>query len=157
QPGKAVYTLLCRPDGGVVDDCIFYKRSDTEFFVIVNASNTAKDLDWIRAHAHTLCDIDDQSEQTALIAVQGPQAIPLVDRPAGGTLAQLTRNAFTDAVVAGVTCMVAFTGYTGEDGFELACSSSDAPRLWGALVESLPPGGLPIGLGARDTLRLEAK
>src|SRR5215468_7558480 len=154
-PGKAVYTLLCRPSGGVVDDCIFYKRSDTEFFVIVNASNTAKDLEWFREHAHTLCDIEDQSEATALIAVQGPQAIALVDRLAGGALAGMTRNAFTDAVVAGVSCMAAFTGYTGEDGFELACGSSDAPRLWSALVENLPPGGLPIGLGARDTLRLE--
>src|SRR5262249_61749692 len=80
-----------------------------------------------------------------------------VDRLAGGALAGMTRNAFTDAVVAGVSCMAAFTGYTGEDGFELACGSSDAPRLWSALVENLPPGGLPIGLGARDTLRLEAK
>jgi len=155
--GKAVYTLLCMPSGGVVDDCIFYKRSDSEFFVIVNASNTAKDLDWLRSHTHSLCEIDDLSEETALIAVQGPKAVALVDGLAGGTLASLPSFAFADAEVAGVPCMAARTGYTGEDGFELACASRDAVRLWTALMENLPPGGLPIGLGARDTLRLESR
>jgi glycine cleavage system T protein (aminomethyltransferase) len=153
-PGKAVYTLLCRPSGGVVDDCIFYKRSDTEFFVIVNASNTAKDLDWFREHTHSLCDIEDVSDATALIAVQGPRAVALVDQLAGGTLTGLTSFTFADAVVAGVPCVAARTGYTGEDGFELACANADAPRLWTALVEA---GGQPIGLGARDTLRLESR
>jgi aminomethyltransferase len=154
RPGKAVYTLLCRPSGGVVDDCIFYKRSDTEFFVIVNASNTAKDLDWFREHTHGLCDIEDVSDATALIAVQGPKAVAMVDRLAGGTLSGLTSFTFADATVAGVACVAARTGYTGEDGFELACRNEDAAALWTALVDA---GGLPIGLGARDTLRLEAK
>jgi aminomethyltransferase len=152
--GKAVYTLLCRPSGGVVDDCIFYKRSDTEFFVIVNASNTAKDLQWFREHTHSLCEIDDVSDATALIAVQGPKAVALVDELAGGELAGMPGFTFTDATVAGVACVAARTGYTGEDGFELACSNADAPALWSALVDA---GGLPIGLGARDTLRLESK
>src|SRR5690242_10667176 len=101
-PGKAVYTLLCRPSGGVVDDCIFYKRSDTEFFVIVNASNTAKDLEWFRENTHSLCDVDDQSDATALIAVQGPKAIALVDGLAGGALAGLTSFTFASTKVAGV-------------------------------------------------------
>ena len=153
-PGKAVYTLLCRPSGGVVDDCIFYKRSDTEFFVIVNASNTAKDLEWFREHTHSLCDIEDVSDATALIAVQGPKAVALVDKLAGGTLTGLTSFTFADATVAGVPCVAARTGYTGEDGFELACASTDAVKLWSALVEA---GGLPIGLGARDSLRLESR
>jgi aminomethyltransferase len=156
-PGKAVYTLLCRPDGGVVDDCIFYKRSDEEFFVIVNASNTAKDLDWFRDHTHSLCDIDDVSDHTALIAVQGPRAVGLVDQLAGGALAGLPSFGFTSAVVAGVECLAARTGYTGEDGFELACAADEAVALWTALMDNLPPGGLPIGLGARDTLRLESR
>jgi aminomethyltransferase len=156
--GKAVYTLLCRPNGGIVDDCIFYKRSDDEFFVVVNASNTSKDLDWFRAHASTTCDVVDASEQTALIAVQGPKAVAMVDRLAGGTLADLPSFTFTDATVGGVACVAARTGYTGEDGFELACRHEDAVKLWGALYEAATPlGGLPIGLGARDTLRLEAK
>jgi aminomethyltransferase len=156
--GKAVYTLLCRPNGGVVDDCIFYKRGDHEFFVIVNASNTAKDLDWFREHASTTCDVEDVSDQTTLIAVQGPKAVAMVDALGNGTLAQLPSHTFTDAEVAGVGCMVARTGYTGEDGFELACPNRDAVKLWGALYEAATPlGGLPIGLGARDTLRLESK
>jgi aminomethyltransferase len=156
-PGKAVYTLLCRPGGGIIDDCIFYKRSDEDFLVIVNASTTAKDLEWLREHTHALCEIEDQSDATALIAVQGPQAVALVDRLAGGALAGLASFSFVDAPVAGIPCLAARTGYTGEDGFELACPADDAARLWSILSENLPPGGLPIGLAARDTLRLEAK
>ena len=156
--GKAVYTLLCLPSGGVVDDCIFYKRADDDFMVIVNASNTAKDLDWFREHASTECDVVDVSSETALIAVQGPKAVAMVDQLAGGTLAQMPSFTFKDAEVAGVRCIVARTGYTGEDGFELACRNGDAVKLWSALLEAATPlGGLPIGLGARDTLRLESK
>ena len=156
--GKAVYTLLCRPTGGVVDDCIFYKRSDTEFFVIVNASNTAKDLAWMRTHTGIGCDVEDVSAATALIAVQGPKAVAMVDALAAQRVGQLPSFAFMDADIAGVPCIVARTGYTGEDGFELACAGHDAVRLWDALLSAATPlGGLPIGLGARDTLRLEAK
>ncbi len=156
--GKAVYTLLCLPSGGVVDDCIFYKRADDEFFVIVNASNTAKDLEWFREQTHSLCDVVDVSDETALIAVQGPKAIGLVDKLAGGALGGMPSFTFTDAVVAGVPCTAARTGYTGEEGFELACRNGDAVRLWNALLDAATPlGGLPIGLGARDSLRLEAK
>ena len=156
--GKAVYTLLCRPDGGIVDDCIFYKRHDDEYFVIVNASNREKDLAWMREQVGDLVSIDDVSDDTALIAVQGPRAVALVDRLAGGGLTDLASFSFRDALVAGVHCMVARTGYTGEDGFELACPNADAPALWQALLTAGEPDGvLPIGLGARDTLRLEAK
>jgi aminomethyltransferase len=156
--GKAVYTLLCVPSGGIVDDCIFYKRADDEFFVIVNASNTNKDLDWFRQHTHGLCDVVDVSDETALIAVQGPKAVAMVTELARGTTARLTTFAFADVEVAGVPCFVARTGYTGEDGFELACKAADAPRLWSALLEKATAlGGLPVGLGARDSLRLEAK
>ena len=156
--GKAVYTLLCMPNGGVVDDCIFYKRADDEYFVIVNASNTAKDLEWFREQTRSLCDVVDVSDETSLIAVQGPKAVALVDELARGTLSGLTSFTFADVEVAGVPCMAARTGYTGEDGFELACRNADAPRLWNALLDKATPlGGLPIGLGARDSLRLEAK
>ena len=157
-PGKAVYTLLCRPDGGVVDDCIFYKKSDDEFFVIVNASNTAKDLAWLREHASVGCDIDDVSDDTALIAVQGPKAVAMVDAMTDVRVAELPSFAFTEATIAGVRCMIARTGYTGEDGFELAMPNDGAVAVWNALLDAaLPIGGLPIGLGARDTLRLESK
>ncbi len=157
-PGKAVYTLLCHQSGGVIDDCIFYKKSDQEFFVIVNASNTHKDISWFREVVKHPNDVDDVSDRTALIAVQGPRAVAMVDLLAGGTLSDLPSFAFTDAQVAGIACIAARTGYTGEDGFELACANEDAPALWTALVEAAKPlGGLPIGLAARDTLRLEAK
>ncbi|MDB4957227.1 MAG: glycine cleavage system protein [Myxococcales bacterium] len=157
-PGKAVYTLLCRPNGGIVDDCIFYKRSDTEFYVIFNAGNVDKDLEWFRNHANVDCEVEDVSDQTALIAVQGPKAVGMVDKLADGTLAAMPSFTFRDAQIAGVDCIAARTGYTGEDGFELACSNADALRLWYALIGAATPlGGLPIGLGARDTLRLESK
>ncbi len=156
--GKAVYTLLCLPSGGVVDDCIFYKRADDDFMVIVNASNIGKDVEWFREQTHSLCDVVDVSDETALIAVQGPKAVAMVDNLARGGLTGLTSFTFADAEVAGVSCVAARTGYTGEDGFELACANADAPRLWSALLEAATPlGGLPIGLGARDTLRLESK
>jgi aminomethyltransferase len=156
--GKAVYTLLCHPSGGVVDDCIFYKRSDNELYVIFNASNHAKDVAWLSAHANSGCNVDDVSAQTALIAVQGPKAVAMVDALADARVAQLPSFAFAETTVAGVPCFVARTGYTGEDGFELACAATDAVKLWDALYTAATPlGGLPIGLGARDTLRLEAK
>ncbi len=156
--GKAVYTLLCLPSGGVVDDCIFYKRSDDEFFVIVNASNTGKDLEWFREQTHSLCDVVDASDDTALIAVQGPKAIGLVDELANGALSGMASFTWRDATVAGVACTAGRTGYTGEDGFELACRNQDAAKLWAALLDKATPlGGLPVGLGARDSLRLESK
>jgi aminomethyltransferase len=156
--GKAVYTLLCRPDGGIVDDCIFYKVSDTEFFVIFNASNTAKDLAWMRDHIGIDADLEDVSDATALIAVQGPKAVALVEKLSGGALSGMSSFTFRNANVGGIACIAARTGYTGEDGFELACTNHDGPALWASLLEaSAGIGGLPIGLGARDTLRLEAK
>jgi len=156
--GKAVYTLLCLPHGGIVDDCIFYKRADDDYFVIVNASNTAKDLAWMREQTQGLVEVEDLSDATALIAVQGPKAALMVDELAGGGLIKLPSFSFADATVGGVKCMAARTGYTGEDGFELACAADEAVRLWTALLEAATGlGGLPIGLGARDTLRLESK
>ncbi|CAN5880768.1 glycine cleavage system aminomethyltransferase GcvT [soil metagenome] len=156
--GKAVYTLLCRPDAGVIDDCIFYKRSDTEFFVILNASNRIKDVEWFREHVQGGCDVVDVSDETALIAVQGPKAVAMVDGLSDGSMASMPSFTFKDTIVAGISVMAARTGYTGEDGFELACANGDAPALWAALhAAALPLGGLAVGLGARDSLRLESK
>jgi aminomethyltransferase len=156
--GKAVYTLLCMPDGGIVDDCIFYKRADDDYYVIINAGNTEKDIAWMREQVGGLVNVEDLSDATALIAVQGPKAAAMVDQLAGGGLLALPTFSFADTTVAGVKVLAARTGYTGEDGFELACDAADAPGLWGALLEAAEPlGGLPIGLGARDSLRLEAR
>ena len=156
--GKAVYTLLCLPDGGIVDDCIFYKRAQDDYYVIVNASNTEKDIAWMREQAAGRVEVEDLSDATGLIAVQGPKAAAMVDALAGGALLGLPTFSFADVTVAGVPVMAARTGYTGEDGFELAIPAAQTPALWAALLEAAEPlGGLPIGLGARDTLRLEAK
>src|SRR5258708_38651420 len=117
------------------DDCCFYNRADYEYFVIVNASKQAKDIEWFREHASMMCDVDDASDRTSLIAVQGPKAVAMVAALADKDLAALPSFGFADAVVAGVSCIAARTGYTGEDGFELACANGDAVRLWSALWE----------------------
>jgi aminomethyltransferase len=156
--GKAVYTLLLYPDGGIVDDCIFYKRADDDYYVIINAGNADKDIAWMREQVGDLVEVEDLSEATALIAVQGPKAVAMLDGLANGALAGVATFGFVDTTVAGVPVMAARTGYTGEDGFELAVAAGDAPKLWSALLAAAEPlGGLPIGLGARDTLRLEAR
>ena len=152
--GAAMYTVMCYPDGGIVDDCIVYRRAEGDYMVVVNASNAAKDLAWMREQAGALAEVIDESEVTGLIAVQGPHAVEMVARLADSDLAAVKRFRFARAAVAGVPCLAARTGYTGEDGFELACPADQAPALWSALVAS---GGTPIGLGARDTLRLEAR
>jgi aminomethyltransferase len=156
--GAAMYTVMCKPDGGIVDDCIWYRRSATEYLVIFNASNRDKDLAWVREHAGPLAEVEDQSEATALIAVQGPRAVALVDGLSGADLAAVPRFHFADADIAGVRCMAARTGYTGEDGFEVACPATDAVSLWNAILDAGEAvGAVPVGLGARDTLRLEAR
>jgi aminomethyltransferase len=152
--GKALYTVTCRPDGGIVDDCIVYRRGPDDFRIVVNAANIAKDFAHFREHAGTLCDIVDRSPEVALIAVQGPDAPGLVARLGGAHLSDVPGFAFARGEIAGAAITAARTGYTGEDGFELFVAAADAPAVWNALLGA---GAAPIGLGARDTLRLEAK
>ena len=118
-----MYTLLCRPDGGIVDDCIFYKRADDDFYVIVNASNTAKDLDWMREHASVDWSRRGRLRRDRADRGPGPAAPSRWSTRLGPAARSppMPRFAFVDAEVAGVACMAARTGYTGEDGFELAC------------------------------------
>ncbi len=158
RDGEAQYTLMCLPHGGIVDDCIVYRRAAEDFLIIINAANAEKDLQWMRDNVGDRVDLIDESASTALIAVQGPKAVALVDRLAEAELAAVPSFCFATTRIAGVTAMAARTGYTGEDGFELACPAAEAPRLWSALLEAGQAQGVePIGLGARDTLRLEAK
>jgi glycine cleavage system T protein (aminomethyltransferase) len=158
--GGAMYTVMCYPDGGIVDDCIVYRIAADRFFIVLNASNVAKDLAWIGEHLPEGATLEDQSDATALIAVQGPAAVGIVaglaagPAPGSADLAAVPRFHFARAEVAGVACTACRTGYTGEDGFELACSADDAVTLWDRLLGAGCP---PIGLGARDTLRLEAR
>lgn len=157
RDGAAMYTVMCHEHGGIVDDCIVYRRAADDFFIVLNASNTAKDLAWLRENA-AFADVIDESEATALIAVQGPRAALLVDGLSPADLASIKPFHFAPAEVAGVPCVVARTGYTGEDGFELACAPERARALWDALYEAGQAHGVtPVGLGARDTLRLEAR
>jgi len=154
EDGRALYTTVCYADGGIVDDCIVYRFSSELFRIVVNASNIAKDFDHFRAHTGDLCEIVDRSEETALIAVQGPEAVALVARLAGAELADVRPFGFAPGRLADVQILAARTGYTGEDGFELFVAAAEAPTVWQALLDG---GAAPIGLGARDTLRLEAR
>jgi aminomethyltransferase len=149
---------MCLPSGGIVDDCIVYRRAADHVLVVVNASNIEKDLAWMKEQAAALCDVVDESDAVALLAVQGPKAVDLVSLLARRPVNEIPSFHHVVVDVGGVSCLVARTGYTGEDGFELACESADAVRLWRLLLEAGRDAGIqPCGLGARDTLRLEAR
>lgn len=152
EDGQAQYSLLLLPGGGIVDDIMVYRVHAERLLVCVNAANTAKDLAWILEHAGT-AEVVDRSADTALLALQGPAAARIVTELGSVDVAALPRFACASTTVAGVSVLAARTGYTGEDGWELFCASQDAVRLWEALIDA---GAQPIGLGARDTLRLEA-
>jgi aminomethyltransferase len=157
--GRALYTVACHDDGGIVDDLIVYQLASDHLLAVVNASNIAKDYDWFNDNVGAVCDLSNASDETALIAFQGPQAQRALAGLTTAPLASLQRMAFLDGVtLAGRPVTIARTGYTGEDGFEIFCAPSDAPLLWQALVDAAATrGGMPVGLGARDTLRLEAR
>ncbi len=152
--GKALYTCVCYPDGGIVDDCIVYRRGPQDFRIVVNAANIAKDFAFFKEHAGALCSIDNHSDDVGLIAVQGPKARAVVASLGGEHLLQVPSFGFASGSIAGVDIVAARTGYTGEDGFELFTPASGAVPVWQALLTA---GAAPIGLGARDTLRLEAR
>jgi aminomethyltransferase len=157
-PGRVLYTPMCQPDGGVVDDLLVYMRGAEDFFLCINAGNIDKDLAWIRAQAAAFdVTVTDRSADYALLAVQGPVAAAIVQSLTGAKLDLVKYYHFTEATVAGVHCIASRTGYTGEDGFELYHAAGDAPALAAALLEAGRPRGLELaGLGARDSLRLEA-
>lgn len=155
-PGKAQYSLIANEAGGVVDDIIVYRLELDRFLVCVNASNAAKDLAWIQARPMSGATVTDLSDATALIAVQGPQACAILEKLAPG-VHSLTRFACVSRTVGGSEVIVARTGYSGEDGFELFCPTASAAPLWRSLLEvGRGEGLIPCGLGARDTLRVEA-
>lgn len=159
--GQAQYSLLCYPDGGTVDDLLVYRLGEGRYMLVVNASNIAKDFDWLQQHVDgDDATLEDRSAATALLALQGPAAAAIMaGLTADPAVAALAPFRFADGIaVAGVRALVSRTGYTGEDGFELYAAAEDAPALWDALLAAGAPHGLqPAGLGARDTLRFEAK
>ncbi len=155
--GKALYSCACRPHGGIVDDLIVYREGD-EYLIVVNASNRDKDVAWFREQVGSVADIEDASDRIALLAVQGPKAVALVQSLTDAPVAQLPSFGLGQARIAGQLTRVARTGYTGEDGFEIFVAADGAGAVWDAILDGGRAVGLkPIGLGARDTLRLEAR
>lgn len=152
-PGQAQYSLLTNPTGGIIDDIIVYRKDLEDFLVVINASNTDKDLRWIHEHAPETVTIEDQTEQSAMIAVQGPAAPEIVSSLAEEDLLSVPRFGFRDALLFGASATLCRTGYTGEDGFEIIVPAAASESVWNRLMES---GGVPCGLGARDALRIEA-
>jgi aminomethyltransferase len=157
REGRVRYALLCNEEGGVVDDVTAYRVGDDAVLLCVNASNVEKDYRWIARHTPGGAALRDESDETALLALQGPESARVLARVADGELGALGRYAFARLAVAGHDALVSRTGYTGSDGFEVYLASRAALPVWEALLEAgRPLGLLPAGLGARDTLRLEA-
>lgn len=155
--GQALYTVCVNAQGTILDDLIVYRRGDDEILIVCNASNRDKISAHVAEHAAGKCDFSDATDDTALLALQGPKAVATMQL-AGADLSELAFFHTREAQVAGRACWVARTGYTGEDGFEIFCANADAPAVWQGLMEAGAEHGIaPTGLGARDTLRLEAK
>lgn len=165
EPGQLIYTLMCHPDGTVIDDLIIYRLAEEEYMVVMNAANTEKDLKWITSEDCRPQELDtpkphvvDLSEHTSQMALQGPLAQKIIGRLDPESAALPFFRFIADVDIQGIRCMVSRNGYTGEDGFELYCDNEYARKLWHLLLEQGAPEGLvPCGLGSRDTLRLEAK
>lgn len=158
QDGHAQYSALPMPTGAPVDDIIVYRFSAERYLLVVNAGNRAKDMAWLQAQDPAGCEIHDRSDEFALLALQGPKAVSILQPLTPKDLAAVGYYKFTTGMVAGLFATIARTGYTGEDGFEIMVKTGDAPALWDALITAGSGDGLvPAGLGARDTLRLEAK
>ena len=155
--GRAKYNVICNEDGGIIDDCIVYRRGEDQFLLIPNASNRAAVVEWIWRWVADADEervtIDDVTDRYAMIAHQGPRAIEMLEEAAGRSFSELKPFAAVDARMAGVDVFLGRTGYTGEDGVEIIAPRESAPDVWNML---LGVGARACGLGARDVLRLEA-
>lgn len=158
KPNMALYTQFVMPHGGTVDDLIVYRR-ENDYLLVVNASNIEKDWNWLVRHMSDFTDVsmENLSDRTALLALQGPQARELLKEIAGDSVLDVPTFCYGEGTADGITICFGRTGYTGEDGFEIFCDFADAEALWNLLLERGQKFGIePCGLGARDTLRLEA-
>lgn len=158
QDGRVRYTLLLNPQGGVMDDLLVYRISSERYLLVVNAANREKDALWIREHLLGDAHMEDISEQMAQLALQGPKSKEILEKLVKAEELPQKYYTFTEGVaVGGISCLISRTGYTGSFGYELYCAAKDAESLWEALRGAGKEEGLiPCGLGARDTLRLEA-
>ena len=156
--GRAHYSMICFPDGGILDDLIVYRLADERFMIVANASNAAAVSDALAERLLGLrLVLDDRSLTTALVAIQGPLSVSILTPLTGIPLAEMRYYSVAEDTVAGVPALVARTGYTGEDGFEIVVDIAAATTVWDAVMAAgTKVGMVPVGLGARDTLRLEA-
>jgi len=156
--GQVQYSALTTPEGTAVDDLLVYRHSRERFMLVVNAANIDSDLEWIRSNNSFDAKVLNCSGDTALLALQGPRAVDILRRLADVDVRGIPSYHFLSGKVLDVTALVSRTGYTGEDGFELYFPASESEKLWNGILQSGEPDGLlPAGLGARNTLRLEAK
>ena len=164
EPGRGLYTVMCNERGGIVDDLIIYKLTPERFFVVYNASNREKDFNWFMRHSEGFdVELHDVSDEIAMIAVQGPKALRMLEKISSRPLSDVDRFQIVETRLSGVEAMAARTGYTGEDGFEVFIFDATPERpekalqVWNVLLEAGEEFGIkPCGLGARDSLRLEA-
>lgn len=156
--GQARYSPMCCETGGILDDLIVYKIREEAYLIVVNASNREKDFDWMKAHEFGEAEFFDISDDVAQLALQGPAAGRILRKAAGDTLLpEKYYHGIFNAEIEGMRCLISRTGYTGEEGFEIYLPPADGPKLWKLLLSCGGEEGLiPCGLGARDTLRLEA-
>ncbi|GAE24575.1 aminomethyltransferase [Halalkalibacter wakoensis JCM 9140] len=157
--GQAQYTAMCYEHGGTVDDLLIYRKAENDYLLVINASNIEKDVKWLEQHIIDGVTALNVSSNIAQLAIQGPLAQQILQKRTAYDLATIGFFRFADDVeVDGVKALISRTGYTGEDGFELYCLASEAPKLWNSLLLAGKDDGLvPCGLGARDTLRFEAR
>jgi len=159
SPGRAHYSGLMTPEGCFVDDLLVYQLGDDDYLLVINAANSAKDVAWLDRHASEFdVQVSDDSARWCQLALQGPQAETVLASLIDLDLPSIRYYGFERTLLCGADCIVSRTGYTGEDGFEIYGPAAAGLSLWSALIEAGAPHGIaPIGLGARDTLRLEAK
>jgi aminomethyltransferase len=156
--GQAQYSAMAYPHGTIVDDLLVYRHSSERFMLVVNAANTSKDLEWINSHNRFDATVENLSDATTLLSLQGPKAADILQPLVNIPLSDIAYYHFARGTVADVDAIVSRTGYTGEDGFELYFAVEKSEPVWQTILEAgTPLGLLPAGLGARNTLRLEAR
>ncbi len=156
--GQVKYSPMCNEAGGVVDDLLVYKLNGEKYLLVINAANRFMDVNWIKEHLTGRVECKDISDEVAQLALQGPKSGAILSKLADNKDIPVKYYSFTEnSMVCGKPCLISKTGYTGEEGYELYCKPEDAKNLWNSLLDAGKEEGLlPCGLGARDTLRLEA-
>ncbi|MFB5662025.1 glycine cleavage system aminomethyltransferase GcvT [Alteribacillus sp. HJP-4] len=159
EPNKALYTLMCNEHGGTIDDLLIYQLDADKYMLVLNAANTEKDILWLQNNADDTVQVKDVSSEFSLLALQGPKSQKILQKLTNTDLSEISFFRFRQNVeIGGAAALVSRTGYTGEDGFEIYCPSGEALGLWKNILDvGRADGLLPCGLGARDTLRFEAK